>query len=90
MQTIPLTLGNKIKETRPSACARARRGTSARRGAHTLIYVTHTQPGVVLLIHSSVDFNEHDVAKREGGVGARGGWLGVPTIYYLIVEPLFP
>lgn len=91
MQTIPLTPGNKIKETRPSARARARGGhICAARRAHIYADVARTQPGVVLLIHSSVDFNEHDVAKREGGVGAQGGALGVPTIYYLIVEPLFP
>lgn len=55
------------------ARSRAEGHICAAKGAHIYGCRMYTQPGVVLLIHSSVDFNEHDVAKREGGVGARGG-----------------
>lgn len=71
MQTIPLTPGNKIKESVPSAeghiCAAGRAHIDETSHVHCR--------GVVLLIHSPVDFNEHDyVAKHEGGTrGARGG-----------------
>lgn len=60
--------------------------TYGRVRAHTHMHVL-TRPGVVLLIHSPVDFNEHDVARNTKGGGDRrrgvADWLAGCSDYLL-------